>query len=330
MNASDESALPRIGVLVLNLDGREWLAEVLPALEAQSYEKLCIYVVDNGSSDDSLDYVREAHPSVEVLRFERNFGYSMAYNLCVPLAFADGCEWVVLANNDLRLAPACLAELVDAAVTDPRIGVIGPAFKAWDGDAPSQFMRDRYPALVSRMAVGSGAHDVDWVEGSMLMMSRACWDSTGPLDPDFFFYWEDVDYCRRARVRGWRVCLAPGAIARHYGSGSATAEAAVSQTNALKTRNYFVSMLTDPECSISVNVLRTLRLAVSVSKQAVATGRPSIGLVGKSLVWGLAGIHGWWRKWQRDRAGGFPAPLARGVVAAKPARLARRQRDETE
>ena len=78
----------------------------------------------------------ECHAEVSVLRMPQNLGYCMAYNLAMPYALAEGCEWVIWANNDVRVEAGCLDELVYRAQSDPRIGVLGPVFLAWEKDEP--------------------------------------------------------------------------------------------------------------------------------------------------------------------------------------------------
>jgi hypothetical protein len=221
------------------------------------------------------------YPEVKIMRFSENIGYSMAYNRTMPYAFADGCDWVVWANNDLLLEPECLRELARASTQSGDIGVAGPAFYAWESAEPNDYMKANHPQAVKPMREGSITPiDVAWVEGSFLAVSAACIRDVGWLDPYLFFYWEEADFCRRARRRGWRVVLAPRAIARHYGGGSAANHDNANQAKFLKSRNHYVYALA---AELSPNLgdgLRDQAAAVWDCEDAglAATSIPSVNL----------------------------------------------------
>ena len=193
----------------------------------------------------------------------------MAYNLAMPYAFAEGCEWVIWANNDIKLEPGRLSELMHVAQSDPTIGVLGPAFMAWERDDPNDYMVGNHPyALEAMKARSSEPVNVDWVEGSLLMVSRRCVERVGPLDPFLYFYWKEADFCRRARHRGWRVVLLPSALARHYGGGYAKENQQNAKTaNQLKTRNYYIYQLAHPFGSFAQNLRAAVHLLLVYMKR---------------------------------------------------------------
>ncbi len=209
-----------IGVLILNHNGRQWLPPLFHSIRRNGCQSVRIYLIDNCSTDGSVESTLRDHPDVTVIRMPMNLGYCMAYNLAMPHAFAHGCEWVIWANNDILLEPGCLMDLAKAVQSDPAIGVAGPAFLCWDSEEPNYYMKGKNPALISAMkARSSRPVDVDWVEGSFLMVSRDTVEKSGPLDPCFFAFWEEAEFCRRVRYSGKRVVLVPGAWVRHYGGG---------------------------------------------------------------------------------------------------------------
>jgi len=143
--------LPRIGVLILSCNGKKWLEQLYESLRTNVYPNNCIYLVDNASDDGSVEMTLEKYPEVTIIRMPQNLGYCMAYNLAMPYAFADGCEWVIWANNDVKLEPGCLNELARVAQSDPQIGVLGPAFLAWDSDEPNYYMIGNHPYAIPAM-----------------------------------------------------------------------------------------------------------------------------------------------------------------------------------
>src|SRR5450756_29513 len=123
---------PTIGILILNRNGKKWLPTIYDSIRLNVCPNVRVYLVDNASDDGSVEVTVDKYPEVTILRLPQNLGYCMAYNLAMPYAFADGCEWVIWANSDILLEPGCLTELTWAAQSHQRIGVLGPAFLAWE------------------------------------------------------------------------------------------------------------------------------------------------------------------------------------------------------
>ena len=312
--------MPKIGILVLNQNGRDWLPTVYNSIFAQGFRQATVYLVDNHSKDDSVELTREKYPQVTVIRMPQNLGYCMAYNLAMPHAFADGCDWVIWANNDVKLESGCLEQLAMAAQSNPNIGVIGPAFLEWKSDKPNYYMRGNHSSI--RLNAGTASQepvDVEWVEGSFLMVSRRCVQDVGPLDPYLFFYWEETDFCRRARYRGWRIVLAPSALARHYAGGwSECNQDNRSTANRLQARNLCIYKLANPFSTFKWNVWDTTRLLAFYLRQSLIE-KPSLAYfhirVFATVVASLPTIRG---KWIRDRAGVHPPQLRTGMLPIEP------------
>ena len=307
--------LPTIGVLILNRNGSAWLPTIYGSLRGQDYPNVRTYLVDNGSEDNSVDMTRESYPEVTVLRLPRNLGYCMAYNVTMPYAFADGCDWVIWANNDVLLEPGCLLALAETALSDSTIGVIGPAFFAWDCDEPNYYIVGNYPYVIPAMQNRSLVPvDVDWVEGSFLMVHRQCVQQTGPLDPYLFFYWEETDFCRRARHQGWRVVVAPKALARHYAGGWSKADQQNRQTaNKLQSRNFYIYKFADPFTGFTRNTIQALH-AFAYNIRTYLFRTPSVAAFhGRVFAGVLRDIATVYRKWHRDSRREHP-PLLTGNV----------------
>ncbi len=311
-----KGVLPKIGVMILNRDGRAWLEPLYQSLREQRYRNVKVYLIDNASSDDSVGVTLRCYPEVSVLRLSENAGYCMAYNLTMPYAFEDGCEWVVWSNNDILLEPDCLLELARTASQSDKIGVIGPAFYAWEGAEPNYYMKGKHPAAIPAMLGGSRkAIDVDWVEGSFLMVRAECLRDVGWLDPYLFFYWEETDFCRRALTKGWRVVLAARAIARHYAGGWSLGSGTNADTaNGLKARNQYVFTLADPAHSFSANVFRCIHLFAVLLKAARVRSLGGVLHEIDSFVRVMADIREVKKKWRRDKRGINPEATTAGYA----------------
>ena len=258
----------RVGIQILNYNGLRWLPGVLDSLKQHCDADTRVYVVDNGSTDASLSYVTSHHPDVTVIPLGENLGYGAAYTRSIPAAFADGCDWVCLQNSDTLVTPGWLEPLARAAAADRRIGIMGPVFWKWDADEPNYYMQGRCRDMIPFMTDAShAAVDRDWIEGSSFFIRRECYEQLGGFDPLYFMYWEDAEYCRRARLHGWRVVVVPGSICRHFAGGSSE----VKGRSFPLLRNHLLFVLSDPADRFIRNCFKTLRLWATYLKQMAWT-----------------------------------------------------------
>lgn len=251
----------------------------------------------------------------------KNLGYCMAYNLAMSQTFADSCDWVIWANNDVRIKPNCLSELTRTAQSDCKIGVLGPAFLGWTDNEPNYYMVGNHPYALDAMKSKSGEPiDVEWVEGSFLMVSRRCIESVGPLDPYLFFYCEESDFCRRARYQGWRVVLVPSAFARHYAGGWSEKRQQNKETaNWLQTRNYYIYHLANPFKSFFRNILQTVHvLGVKVKEHFQNKSMRSLFFETRVFFMIIRDLRRIYNKWRRDKAGLQPLPVTPDLQSLRP------------
>lgn len=253
----------KLGIQILNYNGRVWLPGLLQSLCESEAGNSIVYLVDNASTDGSVELALDLYPELRVIRNTENLGYASAYNYSIPMAFSDGCDWVCLLNQDMLLLPDWMSEL-ERLSTDREIGVMGPAQLSWDSDEPSGFMQARYPEVVPLM--GKKPSDpvlVDWIEGSAFLIARHCFERVGGFNPVFFMYWEEADFCRRARYHGFKVALVPGSLCRHFSAGSEDADGFMKR---LKMLNHLVYETLDPDRALILNILKALRLNINYIK----------------------------------------------------------------
>jgi GT2 family glycosyltransferase len=224
--------MPRVSAAVLNYNGRALLEVILPSLVAQDYLDFEILVVDNGSTDDSLDYVREHWPRMRLVTVgAENVGVAAALNLAVSSCRG---ELIALLNNDIELDPRWLSELVLSLDRHPHAGMVACKLMRYrerdvlDG-AGNVFMRS-----ATGWQRGQGQRDVGQFEaeeevfaptaGAALYRAQA-FAEVGPFDESFWAYFEDVDWGLRAQIAGLRCWYAPKAIAFHMGSQTTKGDA---------------------------------------------------------------------------------------------------------
>jgi GT2 family glycosyltransferase len=196
-------------VIIVNWNGRELLERNLPAVESQQYRPFEVIVVDNGSHDGSVDYLRKAHPEIHVLPLAENTGFAGGNNR--GLALARG-EFIVALNNDARPEPGWLEALVRNARSYPQTGIFASLLVA-NPSGRVDSAGDGYGSTLSPVKHGAGdppdrhrlSRPVFSACGGAALYRRSLIDSVGFFDERFFMCYEDVDLSFRARLAGWDV-----------------------------------------------------------------------------------------------------------------------------
>jgi GT2 family glycosyltransferase len=218
--------MSRVSVIILNWNGRELLKECLDAVAAQTYRDFETLLVDNGSTDGSLEYLREHYPSVRVVVLPENTGFAAGNNR--GLAECRG-SYIVTLNNDTRVEPEFISKLVHAADTDPAVGMVAAKMLNYHHHAIIDSVGIRVATSGIAYNVGVGERDCGQYDSSVevfgvcagaALFRRSMLDEIGFFDPAFFAYYEDVDMAWRCRLAGWKCITAPGAVAYHLQSAT--------------------------------------------------------------------------------------------------------------
>ncbi len=226
-----------VGAVIVNHNGADVVGACIDALRAAGVRD--IVVVDNGSSDGSPEVIARHDDQVRVERLN-NVGFGRGVNHGVAMLDST---YLLSINPDARVRPGALDRMVARLATDDRIGVVGPTIVTPEGTRyPST---RRFPNLVD--AIGHGVvgmffpnnqwsrrykrvdesleaeEDIDWVSGSAMLIRRRAFDDIAGFCPDYFMYFEDVDFCWRIHEAGWRIAFVPDAEVLHIG-GTSTAK----------------------------------------------------------------------------------------------------------
>jgi GT2 family glycosyltransferase len=192
-------------------------------------------VVDNASRDDeraALVAAYGAAPDVELVLLDDNRHFAGGVNAGARRALARGATHLLFLNNDTTLAPDCARLLVEAACADPGAGIVGPALLDLPPPHRALSLGERYAAwslavprtLLKVRSPGDGTpYPVGGIMGSAILVTRDCFLRVGPYSEDLLVYYEEVDYCLRARAAGYRPLLVPRAIVLHDGMRGFTA-----------------------------------------------------------------------------------------------------------
>ncbi len=287
---------PLVSVVVVNWNGERYLAPCLESLVRQTYPRLEIVVVDNGSTDGSLALLRRDWAArVRLVEHPANLGFAGGSNSGIRAA--EG-EYVALLNNDAVADPGWVGALVSAAESDPAIGMC--ASRIYVQDRPG--VLDSAGLLISRDGVGRGrgrlepdgaefARDEDALvpSGCAALYRRAMLDRIGLFDEDFFAYCEDSDLGLRARLAGWRCRYAPSAIVHHRYSGSAGAYSTFKAFHVERNRIWVV-VKNFPPALIAASVPWTLARYL-VQAYGALRGRGAAGRLADGVPpWALAAV----------------------------------------
>ena len=227
MNDQRQKKWQKVTVVIVNWNGERFLDHCLTALLAQTVAPHEIIVVDNASSDASLDIVRR-FPSVRLLAQNENLGFARGNNLAIEAAVAES-EWIALLNPDAFVDPHWLEGLLSAASDYPAFDVFGSKLVNAANPAMLDGAGDAYhiSGLVWRMAHGapnpSSSEQVQEVFSpcaAAALYRRSALLAVGGFDEDFFCYMEDVDLGFRLRLAGYRCLYVPASVAHHVGSGT--------------------------------------------------------------------------------------------------------------
>lgn len=217
---------PTVSVVVLNYNGRRWLHGCLGALRSQrGAPPFEIVLVDNASTDGSVEEVRRTAPEVRIVETGANLGFAEGNN--VGARHAAG-EWLAFLNNDTEADRDWLARLWTAAQTQPEYALFTSRLVFLDDPSIVDSAGDGYLRAGGAFKHGHGgaasdaaaSREVFGACGGAFMIRRGTFLSLGGFDPRFFMVHEDVDLSYRARLRGLRCWYAADAVVRHAGSGS--------------------------------------------------------------------------------------------------------------
>jgi GT2 family glycosyltransferase len=232
---------PAVSVIIVSWNARDFLAECLESLSSDVCRySMEIIVVDNASTDGSVECVQRDFPHVRLICHGTNSGFAKANNLGIA---ASHGRYLCLVNSDVKVLPNCITLLVDYLEHHPETGMVGPYIFGRDGlrqrscrGFPSVWnMMCRALALDSvfpRIKIFSGhtlsywsqdsLRPVDILSGCFWLIRKEALNEVGALDESFFMYGEDMDWCKRFWAKGWPLVFVPEAQAIHYGGASSS------------------------------------------------------------------------------------------------------------
>ena len=231
-----------------------------------------IIVLDNASTDGSVEAIQAGFPDVQILPLSENLGYAGNNNVGIRAALEQGADWVFVLNEDTLLDPHCLRRMVRHGESNAEIGIVGPMVYHLNPPgliqtAGGMFGQNLLPYHSGQNELDRGQfpvpRQVDWVSGCSILVRREVVEQVGMLDERFFYYWEETEWCLRAGKAGWKVVNVPQAKLWHKGvQPDYDPSPSVTYYN---TRNRFLMLAKHhaPLSAWTANLGRTLRPLLS-------------------------------------------------------------------
>jgi GT2 family glycosyltransferase len=217
---------PYIISVILNTNRREDTLECLTSLQQSTYQNHHEIVLDNSSTDGSVEAIQARFPAVQIIQLADNRGYAGNNNVGIEAALAQGADWVFVLNEDTTLDPDCLPHLAEVGESDPQIGVVGPMVYHHDEPDIIQTAGGKLGYCWESVHLAanepdqgqfSQPHLVDWISGCGIMVRSSAIEQVGAIDERYFYYWEETEWCLRAGKAGWRIMHVPQAKLWHKG-----------------------------------------------------------------------------------------------------------------
>lgn len=276
---------PSVYVVVLNWNGWSDTIHCLDALATVHYSNLHIVVVDNGSTNDSVEQIRRAHPQVVLLETGKNLGFAGGNNPGIQYALQHEAEFVWLLNNDAEPEASALEPMVRKAQSDLQIGSVGSVLLDPEGNGALAWGGGRVNCWIGHIRHANSPRNdrwFDYITAASMLVPRRALEQVGLLDERYFLYWEDTEFGFRLRKNGWKLAVASESRVIHRENSSTGENRALRTRYSTESAMRFLSDYS-PLSGVSTLLFLSMRLA-----QRLVTGRfreMAIVLQGSRAFW---------------------------------------------
>ena len=215
----------KVTIVIPNYNGKHFMEPCLSSLSEQTYKNFHILVVDNASSDGSIEYMEENYPDIELIKLQKNFGFSKAVNIGIQ---HSRTPYVILLNNDTTVDTRYVEEMVKAIEKSPKIFSVSSKMIQMYHPELIDSAGDLYTLLGWGVCRGCGRPVSNYQKYDEIFTAcagaaiyrRSVFDDIGYFDENHFAYLEDIDIGYRARIYGYYNMYCPTALVYHVGSGT--------------------------------------------------------------------------------------------------------------
>lgn len=225
--------LPSVAIVILNWSGRKFLEQFIPSVMASTYGNKRIIVADNASTDDSVGFLQQRFPTVEIIQHVNNSGYAKGYNSALKKVKAD---YFVLLNSDVEVTSNWIEPIISLMEKDLNIAACQPKLLAYEHKQQFEYAgacggwldKFGYPFARGRIfevcEMDEGQYDSAqpcfWASGAALFVRANVYHELGGLDEYFFAHQEEIDFCWRLQLSGYKVFVHPASVVYHVGGGT--------------------------------------------------------------------------------------------------------------
>jgi GT2 family glycosyltransferase len=223
----------KVAIVILNYNGKNWLEQFLPGVLKYKPSFADVYVADNGSTDDSISFVKDKFPEVKLIALEKNYGYAGGYNQALSKIES---RYYALLNSDVEIKEDWLSPLVELLDSQAEVAAVQPKIK--DFKQPEYFEYAGacggfidmfgYPfcrgRVLDTVEKDLGQYDtvvpVFWVSGAAMLIRSSVFHEAGGFDATFFAHMEEIDLCFRMHRLGYKLMVYPNVAVYHVGGGT--------------------------------------------------------------------------------------------------------------
>ncbi len=224
---------PLVAIVILNWNGKQFLEKFLPSVTASAYTNKKIIVADNASTDDSVNFLQQQYPQLQIIQNKSNGGFAKGYNTALKQVQAD---YYVLLNSDVEVTSNWISPVIELMESDISIAACQPKILAYDNKNKFEYAGacggwlDKFGYPFSRGRVfdecenDTGQYDTVqpcfWASGAAFFVRSSVFHELNGLDEFFFAHQEEIDLCWRMQLAGYKVFVQPASVVYHVGGGT--------------------------------------------------------------------------------------------------------------
>ncbi|MEO9144325.1 MAG: glycosyltransferase family 2 protein [Ginsengibacter sp.] len=233
INKNPLTSSPSVAVVILNWNGKHFLEKFLPSVLASGYQNLSVIVADNASTDDSVSFVENNYPSIELIFNSVNEGFAKGYNTALKQVTAD---YYILLNSDVEVSPGWITPVISLMERDQKIAACQPkilsfshkdqfeyagASGGWIDKLGYPFSRGRvFDSCENDTGQYDDTVEVFWATGAALFVRSSVFHEMEGFDDYFFAHQEEIDLCWRMQRAGYKIYAEPSSVVYHVGGGT--------------------------------------------------------------------------------------------------------------
>ncbi|HKK75670.1 MAG TPA: bifunctional riboflavin kinase/FAD synthetase [Saprospiraceae bacterium] len=223
----------KVAIVILNYNGKTYLETFLPTVKTSAYQHLEIIVADNGSTDQSLDFMAAEYPNVRIIDLQENYGFAEGYNRALEQVEAD---YFVLLNSDVEVTPGWITPIIDLMEKDKEIAACQPKIRSYEQRDHFEYAGASggwldflgYPfcrgRIFNTIEADTGQYDdvqeIFWASGAAMFIRSRLFKQIDGFDGDYFAHAEEIDLCWRLKRAGYKIMVQPKSVVYHVGGGT--------------------------------------------------------------------------------------------------------------